>query len=134
MYYLVHAGKGHDENPPGRGSGRYPYGSGERPFQDIEGTEKRIRAVKNLVDAASKGIPKDKKKKSVSSAKVSAKNLTDEELRKIVSRMNLERQYNTLTTTQVDTGHQKVAKVLETAGTALAITTSALALMKELRK
>lgn len=30
---LMHVGKGHDDNPPGRGSGRYPYGSGERPFQ-----------------------------------------------------------------------------------------------------
>lgn len=31
--YLEHYGKGHDDNPPGRGSGRYPYGSGERPHQ-----------------------------------------------------------------------------------------------------
>lgn len=34
-YYndLLHVGKGHDDNPPGRGSGRYPYGSGKRPYQ-----------------------------------------------------------------------------------------------------
>jgi hypothetical protein len=25
--YIAHYGKGHDDNPPGRGSGRYPYGS-----------------------------------------------------------------------------------------------------------
>lgn len=31
--YLEHYGKGHDDNPPGRGSGRYAFGSGERPFQ-----------------------------------------------------------------------------------------------------
>lgn len=31
--YLAHYGKGHDDNPPGRGSGRYPYGSGKRPHQ-----------------------------------------------------------------------------------------------------
>lgn len=30
---LLHVGKGHDDNPPGRGSGRYPYGSGSRPYQ-----------------------------------------------------------------------------------------------------
>lgn len=30
---LAHIGVGHDENPPGRGSGRYPYGSGEKPNQ-----------------------------------------------------------------------------------------------------
>ena len=27
MNYIAHYGKGHDDNPPGRGSGRYPYGS-----------------------------------------------------------------------------------------------------------
>lgn len=31
---LFHYGKGHDDSPPGRGSGRYPWGSGERPKQD----------------------------------------------------------------------------------------------------
>lgn len=31
--YIAHEGKAHDENPPGRGSGRYPFGSGNRPHQ-----------------------------------------------------------------------------------------------------
>lgn len=30
---LIHTGVAHDENPPGRGSGRYAYGSGENPYQ-----------------------------------------------------------------------------------------------------
>lgn len=30
---LYHTGVAHDENPPGRGSGRFPYGSGENPGQ-----------------------------------------------------------------------------------------------------
>lgn len=33
MDILVHTGVAHDENPPGRGSGRYAYGSGENPYQ-----------------------------------------------------------------------------------------------------
>lgn len=28
--FIAHYGKGHDENPPGRGSGRYPWGSGAK--------------------------------------------------------------------------------------------------------
>lgn len=32
--YLEHYGKGHDDSPPGRGSGRYPWGSGKRPKQN----------------------------------------------------------------------------------------------------
>ena len=30
---LMHFGVGHDEDPPGRGSGRYPYGTGDRQLQ-----------------------------------------------------------------------------------------------------
>lgn len=30
---LIHEGVGHDENPPGRGSGRYGWGSGKNPYQ-----------------------------------------------------------------------------------------------------
>lgn len=31
--YIFHSGVGHDGDPPGRGSGRYPWGSGENPGQ-----------------------------------------------------------------------------------------------------
>lgn len=34
--FLMHYGVGPDDNPPGRGSGRYPKGSGERPYQHDE--------------------------------------------------------------------------------------------------
>ena len=30
---ILHSGVAHDENPPGRGSGRYGWGSGENPYQ-----------------------------------------------------------------------------------------------------
>lgn len=33
--YLKHVGVAHDENPPGRGSGRFPYGSGENKYQRL---------------------------------------------------------------------------------------------------
>lgn len=31
--FIAHEGKAHDENPPGRGSGRYGWGTGENPHQ-----------------------------------------------------------------------------------------------------
>lgn len=40
--YLMHSGKAHDENPPGRGSGRYPYGSGNRIHQHSWDIKSRI--------------------------------------------------------------------------------------------
>ena len=33
FFDIFHSGVAHDENPPGRGSGRYPYGSGKNPGQ-----------------------------------------------------------------------------------------------------
>lgn len=43
----MHSGKAHDENPPGRGSGRYPFGSGKRKHQhswDIYSRIEKMRA------------------------------------------------------------------------------------------
>lgn len=34
--FLMHEGVAHDENPPGRGSGRYGYGTGANPHQHME--------------------------------------------------------------------------------------------------
>ena len=45
--YLMHEGVAHDETPPGRGSGRYPWGSGERPHQhswDLKSRYEKFKA------------------------------------------------------------------------------------------
>jgi hypothetical protein len=53
---LLHFGKGHDDNPPGRGSGRYAWGSGDakkRAKNLAIGTERltnRIERANNLAD------------------------------------------------------------------------------------
>lgn len=71
---LLHFGKGHDDNPPGRGSGRFPFGSGKRPKQHTEPAK-----------------PKDKETvlKSGSAHDVLSMQteLTKQELRDAVSRM-----------------------------------------------
>lgn len=36
---LIHEGVAHDNNPPGPGSGRYPWGSGERAYQHVDRVE-----------------------------------------------------------------------------------------------
>ena len=46
--YLMHEGVGHDENPPGRGSGRYPFGSGERPHQHSWDLKSRYEKLKDM--------------------------------------------------------------------------------------
>ncbi len=48
--YLMHEGVGHDENPPGRGSGRYPFGSGERPHQRAWDLKARYAKLSKEID------------------------------------------------------------------------------------
>lgn len=46
--FIMHDGVAHDENPPGRGSGRYAFGSGNRPHQhdwDIYSRIEKLRAA-----------------------------------------------------------------------------------------
>lgn len=46
MDEFAHSGVGHEDNPPGRGSGRYAYGSGENPYQ--RGTKDFLERVDAL--------------------------------------------------------------------------------------
>lgn len=58
--YLMHYGVGPDDNPPGRGSGRYPKGSGERPFQHDENKdagEKKKKGLFGVVDSLKQKKP-----------------------------------------------------------------------------
>ena len=48
MDILEHVGVAHDANPPGRGSGRYPWGGGDKPYQrpkDFIQQVERLRAM-----------------------------------------------------------------------------------------
>lgn len=42
---LIHSGVAHDEDPPGRGSGRHPWGSGENPYQHSTAFLARIKEL-----------------------------------------------------------------------------------------
>ena len=46
--YISHLGKAHDDNPPGRGSGRYAWGEGERMHQHDWDVYNRYRKLKGL--------------------------------------------------------------------------------------
>lgn len=99
--------------------------------------------AKKTVDAASdlnrqlsnlnKAIPTSKKRRST----VDLSKMTDQELREKINRANLERQYNDICNPPtVSKGRQFVSTVLDYGGTALAITSSALAValaIKDLR-
>ena len=46
LEYIAHRGKAHDENPPGRGSGRYAWGTGQRLHQHDWDIYDRIKKYK----------------------------------------------------------------------------------------
>lgn len=158
---IVHSGKGHDDNPPGRGSGRYAWGSGKKgqrrkdkliigktkyapyktengkkikmdPLLDrtikkgkdkapVSAAEELTRGARNTIGDVSnvardiadlKQAKKNAERRSESQSK--AKKMSDDELRKKINRLNLEKQYSDLTSRDVDLGRQKLDLVLDT--------------------
>lgn len=93
---------------------------------------KKLSRVKAYVDGSA-NIAKEAKNihTSVSNIKAvkkipSSESMTDAQLKERVSRMNLEQQYANLTANQTSKGREYVHSTLEVAGSALAITSSAL--------
>lgn len=149
MYYtiqstskdIIHAGRGHDDNPPGRGSGRYAWGSGKKgqkkkikmdPLLDrsikkgkdkapVSAAEEITKGARNTVGDISnvardvsdlRRSQKNIKKREEIQSKI--KDMPDEELRRKINRLNLEKQYSDLKSRDVDLGRQKLDLVLDT--------------------
>ena len=77
--------------------------------------------------AESKGKRAAERKKAISS-------MTDNELRERVSRLNLEKQYSTLSQESISKGRERFKRILDTAGSILAITVSAATIAELLAK
>lgn len=45
--YIMHEGVGHLDNPPGRGSGRYSWGSGENPYQHQDNFQTAVNKLRS---------------------------------------------------------------------------------------
>lgn len=53
--FIAHAGRGHDDNPPGRGSGRYAWGSGAKwgkAVNTVKGFFKKKKPAENRVEVS----------------------------------------------------------------------------------
>lgn len=75
-----------------------------------------------------KNLEKIQKRKSKLIKKEELHNMSDEELRKRINRMNMEQQYSDLSSRRVSKGKANVSKTLQIAGAALAAASSALAI------
>lgn len=96
----------------------------------VDSSSSMVRELKN-VERNSRPSPKKEK--------MDLSNMTDQQLRDRINRANLEKQYNEMfapSATKVSKGRQYVSGILDTAGTVLAIGSSALAIalaIKELK-
>ena len=100
----------------------------ERTKRLTDETNTLTNKLKNINDNSIKNRPK---------TKMDLSNMSDKEMRDQINRAFLEKQYNDMFAPQKSTkGREYVSKVLETTGSALAVTSSALAIalaIKELR-
>ena len=98
-----------------RRSGRYPWGSGSRPFQGDSPAAKSSGKTKTSGKSGKTGLFKKGKTKTESSEEDLSK-ISSEELQKRISRIQLEEQYRNLTTKPktISKGRQVLYDILET--------------------
>ena len=113
--------------------GRKRYGS-----EDMRNVKKQVDNGKNVVDGVKRSKAKAAEKRTEKKIKDDLSQMSDKELRDIVNRLNMEERYmQVMKTRDVQVGKSKVDKILDYAGTALTIGSSALSIMiaiKELQK
>ena len=104
---------------------------------DLQKTKRKVDAAgtivnetRNINNATSKKGQKKAQKQKLSEAKI----MTDQELRERVNRLNMEQQYVKMSAEQINAGRSNVSSVLNTVGTAVAITNSALAIALAIQK
>ena len=97
-----------------RRSGRYPWGSGSRPFQGDSPVAKSSGKTKTSGKSGKTGLFKKEKTKTRSSEE-DLSEISSEELQKKINRIQLEKQYRDLTTKPktVSKGRQILNNILE---------------------
>lgn len=97
-----------------RRSGRYPWGSGSRPFQGDSAAAKSSGSTKSSGKSGKTGLFKKGKTKTKSSEE-DLSEFSSEELQKKINRIQLEKQYRDLTTKPktVSKGRQILNSILE---------------------
>ena len=97
-----------------RRSGRYPWGSGSRPFQGDSSAAKSSGKTKTSGKSGKTGLFKKGKTKTESSEE-DLSEISSEELQKKINRIQLEKQYRDLTTKPktVSKGRQILNSILE---------------------
>ena len=105
---------------------------------NLKDIQKQVNQGKNVVDGVKKTKAKAAEKRTEKKIKDDLSQMSDKELRDIVNRLNMEERYmQVMKSRDIQVGKSKADKILDYAGTALTIGSSALSIMiaiKELQK
>ena len=105
---------------------------------NLKDIQKQVNQGKNVVDGVKKTKAKAAEKRTEKKIKDDLSQMSDKDLRDIVNRLNMEERYmQVMKSRDVQVGKSKADKILDYAGTALTIGSSALSIMiaiKELQK
>ena len=104
---------------------------------DLQKAKKKVEAANTIVNESqniNRKVSGRKQRKMQKQQVQNAKAMTDQELRERVNRLNMEQQYARLSAEQMNAGNTNVDAVLNRAGTAVAITNSALAIALAVQK
>lgn len=103
---IVHFGKGHDDQPPGRGSGRYAWGTGKRP----RGKERKALKLEAQRAQTKEAILRSGNASAVLSIQSS---LTNQELKEAADRIKLNIDIADYAAKQHVSKWQKAQKVMD---------------------
>ena len=105
--------------------GRFRYGKAEtKDYEELHG---KVEKASGFVKAAQKYQSEKDHKDYEEKIKTDLKNMTDEELRQVVNRLNMEERYTqVMRSREVEVGKSATSEMLEKAGSALAVASSIL--------
>ena len=122
-YYLMHSGRSKRDGAK-IGSGRYPLGSGERPFQGEDNKSRRLRFLRKKKEesekkeetTSEKSFTEDDKKRIIDSGDIKEafkyrEHFTNNDIDAVINRFKKENELKVLTTKNVKTGQEKVEKM-----------------------
>ena len=122
-YYLMHSGRSKRDGAK-IGSGRYPLGSGERPFQGEDNKSQRLKFLRKKKSAPEKKeetVPEkpftdDDKKRIIDSGNIKEafkyrEHFTNNDIDAVINRYKKENELKALTVKNVKTGQEKVEKM-----------------------
>ena len=117
--------------------GEKRYGSKEE-LQSLRDNKKQVDAVKKGIEGVQNKRNEQAKKANAGKIKNDLENMSDDELRAIVNRLNMEERYSQVMQSRyVNDGRTKTDKILDYGGKALVVASTALSIaikMKELQQ